>query len=80
MFRYAYHLENGVVKDLRFVDDKYVLQPGEIDGHGVALPDPTTLGLLIPPPPVQPILQDVINALPPTVQAAIAAAVAARKP
>ena len=77
MPRYKYRLENGVVYDLQYVDDDYVAQPNEILAND-DIPSPDTLGKLKPDFVPGPTVQDIINALPPQAQAAIAAAVNAR--
>lgn len=77
-FQYAYRIVGGVVNDLRFVKDDYVLAPDEIGGEGFALPDVATLAPPLPPRPPKPTLEDVIAALPANLQQAIQAAMQAR--
>ncbi len=79
MARYKYRIVDGVVYDMQFVSDDYVLRNGEVEGFGSRLPSLEDMGAKMLPTFVEkPTLDDVIAALSPSAQQQIAQAVSDR--
>lgn len=47
MYRYVYALDNGRAFNLRYVNNGYVLKPGELEGEGFPLPSLDSLSLTL---------------------------------